>query len=1210
MKKAFIKRLWAVVLCMALCLTAVCPEFATEANSDIVLTGDINNDGALDGNDLIALQKALLLGEYEYEKELYDVKADGSINILDFIRLKKLITYFVNDKKFTANEIETVYLNEAVSLGELFSLDGEYTVKSEDVQVVISTENCTYGQNITNWASGSLTFAAIGEVSVTIYEWCQPTTITFNVEKKIVEKFRPLVENGFTVESGNEISFGSLFAETGLEEVNDANVQINVDTDVKTDTFVQDFDNWENTVIEFNGTGNATITISEDSLVTTLELSVSKTLVDKFVVSSNFSNYGSYLYRVGNANTVALGSIFSVFGDYEINSETVEVTVSADENSNVSGAYTANTTDWTKGTIKFSGTGPVSVTIKEDYSNEFTIRLEVVDATNATSAANATKNNVVLLNDCGFSSLEVSGGYTLYGNGFTLTCGSDSASLDMGYGFVTLNNGTLDNVQIVCPNYDYAALYKTNLTSSENRSETTDKTRYYNAKSGVMALGNSQILNSRISGGRASLNVSGGNIVVDNSRIELGAVASILVGSANSLVLKDTTLVQKPTVSTHDSNKTLMGFSVLYLCDSEGNAAPTTIEGSFVQQAWIDESDSQYVPSAGESIISAVLAETDYLHDIDGDGENESLNLGFAYMPEELTSSVSEPTNITDNRTDKVTIPYEMKGVSVRLAVLSTTVYVYSYKNTNGTADSFKTETEYKPNTQGDIVTVTYSDTSEGLTNDKSFGTNGWIYELNVDLDKLSGYKLDFSKLSMTVNGITVTDFKVNGGDKPTSPIAVTAGGTTYKLTATVGGKEYTATYKVTGTETSKESPSLVASNYEAGFGVANKYGGDWSAAAPVLNGITIKYWSVADSEYKEFALSSITFANTGKQNGTNNYWEYTHTNNDFTLKLTNTVVIHSGSSTYGMPVAGKDGKLYFTISSSVGFVSTGTTSRSITIAYEFTDNNGGDTLKFTHTWSIPYSKDEQYNYSSFTSDGTLTKLESSSGGSTPCFTPDTLITLSDGSQKRVNELSFGDKILAWDFFSGSYVEKDISLLVNHGANLNNVIYTKYSDGTLLKLVGEHGVFDFDLNKFVYITANNVTDYIGHRFVKQNLEDGYDIVTMTEGYVIKEYVEAWSVSSSVTSNAFASGLLTVAPPEDFYNWVEMDEKLHYDVEQFMRDVETYGLYTYEDFKDYVTYEQFVAWNGAYLKIPVEKGYFTFDYILELIELYKGWMPQN
>jgi len=227
-----------------------------------------------------------------------------------------------------------------------------------------------------------------------------------------------------------------------------------------------------------------------------------------------------------------------------------------------------------------------------------------------------------------------------------------------------------------------------------------------------------------------------------------------------------------------------------------------------------------------------------------------------------------------------------------------------------------------------------------------------------------------------------------------------------------------------------------------------------------------------------------------------------------------------------------------------------------------------------------------------------------------PCFTADTLIILSDGTQKRIDELTFGDKILAWDFFTGTYVAKDISLLVYHGEALNRIANMVMADGTILRIVGEHGVFDYDLNKFVYITPDNVEEYVGHRFVQYNADGSYNIVELVEGYATEEYCGFYSISSSGTSNAFASGLLTVAPPDDFYNWIEMDGKLMYDVEQFQKDVETYGLYTYEDFKDYVTYEQFVDWNGAYLKIAVEKGYFTFDYILELIELYKGWMPSN
>ena len=644
-----------------------------------------------------------------------------------------------------------------------------------------------------------------------------------------------------------------------------------------------------------------------------------------------------------------------------------------------------------------------------------------------------------------------------------------------------------------------------------------------------------------------------------------------------------------------------MGFSVLFVCDENGDAAPVTLEGTLVQNAWVDENDKQYVPSAGQSIISTVLGKTEYLHDLDGDGTKESLNLGFAYMPESLTSKVNA-TTITDNRTNKDTVPYDYAEVSI----LNGKTYVYSYKNTNGTADSFKTESEYKPNKYGDIITVTYSDTADGLTTGKSFGTDGWIYELNVDLDKLSGYALDFSKLSMNVNGATITDFKVNGGAMPVSPVAVTAGGVTYTLTATVNGKEYTATYKVTGTETSKESPSLVGTpSYGAGIGVANKYGGDWSAAAPVLDGITVKYWSVADSEYKEFALSSITFANTGKQNGTNNYWEYTHTNNDFTLKLTNTTVIHSSSGTYGMPVAGKDGKLYFTIASSGGFVSTGTTSRSITIAYEFTDNNGGDTLKFSHTWSIPYSKDEQYNYSSFTSDGTLTKLEAGSSSGGGCVTPDTLVTLADGTQVRVDSLTGNEELLVWNMETGKLDSAPIMFVDSDPEAEFEIVHLYFSDGTDVKVIYEHGFWDYDLNKYVYLDEN-AADYVGHTFAKQN-GDELTKVQLVDVVIETETTTAWSPVTSGHLCYFVNGMLSMpGGVGGLFNIFEVDaETMTYDLDAMARDIEKYGLYTYEELNAIcpLSEDMFNAAGGAYLKVSIGKGNLTMGELVNMINRY-------
>ena len=51
------------------------------------------------------------------------------------------------------------------------------------------------------------------------------------------------------------------------------------------------------------------------------------------------------------------------------------------------------------------------------------------------------------------------------------------------------------------------------------------------------------------------------------------------------------------------------------------------------------------------------------------------------------------------------------------------------------------------------------------------------------------------------------------------------------------------------------------------------------------------------------------------------------------------------------------------------------------------------------------------------------------------------------------------------------------------------------------------------------------------------------------------------------------------------------------------DIEKYGLYTYDDFSEYVTYEQFIAFNGPYLKVLVGRGVLTFEQILDLIATY-------
>jgi hypothetical protein len=150
-----------------------------------------------------------------------------------------------------------------------------------------------------------------------------------------------------------------------------------------------------------------------------------------------------------------------------------------------------------------------------------------------------------------------------------------------------------------------------------------------------------------------------------------------------------------------------------------------------------------------------------------------------------------------------------------------------------------------------------------------------------------------------------------------------------------------------------------------------------------------------------------------------------------------------------------------------------------------------------------------------------------------------------------------------------------------------------------------HQFFDAGLNRLVTIDAQNVADYVGHKFAKKN-GNGYKMVELVDYTVSQQYVDAWGIISAEHYNIFVEGMLsTDFMHEDYplFNYFEVGKDMTYDQQKMDADIEKYGLYTYADFADYLTYEQFVAFNVQYFKIPVAKGVYTYEGILTLIDSY-------
>ena len=225
--------------------------------------------------------------------------------------------------------------------------------------------------------------------------------------------------------------------------------------------------------------------------------------------------------------------------------------------------------------------------------------------------------------------------------------------------------------------------------------------------------------------------------------------------------------------------------------------------------------------------------------------------------------------------------------------------------------------------------------------------------------------------------------------------------------------------------------------------------------------------------------------------------------------------------------------------------------------------------------------------------------------GENPCVTPDTLVTLADGSQKRIDEVTYDDMLLVWNNFTGKYDVAPAAIIFNHGYDNNTIIKLSFSDGTVVKVANLHQFYDTGLNKYVSIDAESVAQYIGHTFAKQS-GDGFTTVTLESYDVSVEYEAAYGIISAFHYNIIVEGMIStdfMLEDYDLFNYFEYGENMTFDEAKMQADIEKYGLYTYEDFADYLTYEQFVGFNVQYFKIAVGKGNYTYEGILALISTY-------
>lgn len=216
------------------------------------------------------------------------------------------------------------------------------------------------------------------------------------------------------------------------------------------------------------------------------------------------------------------------------------------------------------------------------------------------------------------------------------------------------------------------------------------------------------------------------------------------------------------------------------------------------------------------------------------------------------------------------------------------------------------------------------------------------------------------------------------------------------------------------------------------------------------------------------------------------------------------------------------------------------------------------------------------------------------------CLLPDTLITMSDGSKVPVKNIKPGDMLKVFNHETGNYDEAPVLFNDYEAASEVTVINLEFSNGSYIGVVSEHGFFDLDLMKYVYVNEFNYNDYVGHEFYADNGE----IVTLNKAYITREYTEVYSPVTRYHLNYFTEDILSMPGGiEGLFNIFEYDDNLQYNQELMQKDIEMYGLFTYDDFKDLVPFELYDSFATQYFKVAIGKGILTWEQLYYYIERY-------
>jgi len=135
------------------------------------------------------------------------------------------------------------------------------------------------------------------------------------------------------------------------------------------------------------------------------------------------------------------------------------------------------------------------------------------------------------------------------------------------------------------------------------------------------------------------------------------------------------------------------------------------------------------------------------------------------------------------------------------------------------------------------------------------------------------------------------------------------------------------------------------------------------------------------------------------------------------------------------------------------------------------------------------------------------------------CFVKGTMISLSDGTYRAIEDITYNDLLLVWDFDQGKYAEaRPVWIKVVETEVKYNIL--TFSDGTTLRTVGNHHIFNKTAQRFTHTMRADTP--LGTITIN---EYGVEVV-LVSAVEVNETVESYNIFTKHHLNMYANGILT------------------------------------------------------------------------------------